>query len=1338
MLKKIISTLLVFTTISFFAQKKFTVSGDVFGRRNFIQNNGQFDKVLKSAEIVKYAYINGDEGVYFHDKGLVYHLQKHFPITEHQKEEMEHGKKINPKPSENYFINVTWENANPNMQLVVTEKQSFYHSFGNAEYKSDCFKKLTFKNVYNNIDIEYTFTDERMDGLKYNVILHPGANINDIKFKYTGDVNDVKTKNQKLIIKSPYLSVTELAPKAFQANKSVDCEFKVENGIMTFVTPKGYNNNEQLVIDPWITNLALATNNYAYDVDHDYVGNFFVYGGSGPFLISKYNTAGVLQWTFGGTVPVAGWTSLGSLPANKYAGNFMTEKASGKCYTGEGFNMTIGTRMVRIDQNGLYDNFVSTAVAAWNELWDMSYYCLNGTVFGIGGSIAAAPAGAISAGILNTTNGSIVVQNFSGITTTSSQDIVSNAIDPQGNVFFVFASFSSAGLNNRLMRANAAFNGNVWIAPTTYNTFNESDNKFYPGAGMPGNYSNGYNALAANTSYLFYYDGSNLAAYSKATGAKLGQIVVPGLTVLQQGGIVADDCNNVYIGGNGSILSYFFNGAAFVTLPSIPLGVPNVNKYVTDIKYNISTNELYVSGTGFGGVYSAVNSITCTSIGVTVTPVCVGNNNGSALTTASTNIINPSYNYSVANSTGSYVATGGSTPSNTYLATGLANGNYTMFVQVNAPCGPIKTTTFNINCVCSVTAAASSSCTTNGISTSLSLSATTGFTPAPTSFTWTGPGGFNASVSNTVFGTAVPGIYTLSASNPSCVGTGTVNVTIPSIFTINLTGTNIACYNGTSGAALVSSITGTSTAPYTYTWSTNPAQTNSLASNIAAGTYSCFVTDALGCTYSKTITLTQPPSLTLSINTNTTSVCVGNNITFTATGSGGSGAGYTYSWTPTGALTSNITSSQPVGGEYTYTATVTDGNGCNLSAIKTVTFINNPVLTTLDKSYCRGLSANLSVNGASSYTWSPNLALTNINGSSTIANPSVTTIYTIQGSNAMCTGSTTVLVTVVEYPDMQLSSPNQQVCIGDRTSITALGASFYEWQPNNAIQGSSTNNSIIASPVANTEYTVIGINSVLGTTCSVKKMMTVLVVPQVTPVVTQNKIICEGEKVTLGAGGGNVFLWKPATALNSTTNSAVVSTPSASIVYTVDVSNNGFCGNTATVGIIVNPNPKVNAGRDSIYNSDEQIFLNASGTGVMKWLVGDGIICYDCPNTQIIAKSGGCYVIESVNEFNCKAKDEVCITITNESDIYIPNAFTPNNDGLNDVFLAKAYAISDFKMEVFNRWGELLFTSSDITKGWDGTYKGKQVEVGSYVYKCKYKGLDGKIKDKIGHVTLNK
>jgi gliding motility-associated-like protein len=109
-----------------------------------------------------------------------------------------------------------------------------------------------------------------------------------------------------------------------------------------------------------------------------------------------------------------------------------------------------------------------------------------------------------------------------------------------------------------------------------------------------------------------------------------------------------------------------------------------------------------------------------------------------------------------------------------------------------------------------------------------------------------------------------------------------------------------------------------------------------------------------------------------------------------------------------------------------------------------------------------------------------------------------------------------------------------------------------------------------------------------------------------------------------------------------------------------------------------------------------------------------------------------------MNEFGCKASDEVCISITKNWVIFIPNSFTPNGDGLNDVFKIYGNSLLAIKMDIFDRWGKLLFTSDNIEQCWDGTYKNVPCDLGVYNYKITYKGVDNKVNEKAGSITLTR
>jgi gliding motility-associated-like protein len=283
-----------------------------------------------------------------------------------------------------------------------------------------------------------------------------------------------------------------------------------------------------------------------------------------------------------------------------------------------------------------------------------------------------------------------------------------------------------------------------------------------------------------------------------------------------------------------------------------------------------------------------------------------------------------------------------------------------------------------------------------------------------------------------------------------------------------------------------------------------------------------------------------------------------------------------------------------------------------------------------------------------------------------------------------------------------------------------------------------TNTTIKAAPLASTNYTVFGSTSIGAVSCYQQLSYFVSVVPEILPLVSSNTVICIGDKTTLFASGGNTYSWTPSNGLSITNTDAVSARPLVSTIYTVEVSEGTYCGKTSTVMVQVNPKPEVYAGRDTSYNANETIFIEAKGTGTLTWVRGEGIYCLDCPKTQVHPTRNGCYNVEAVNEFGCLASDDICIELTEEFTVYIPNTFSPNGDGKNELFLVYGENISDISMEIYNRWGVLLFQSDDVTQGWDGRYKDSFCPVGVYTYVVRYTGLDRKKYLKTGNVNIIK
>jgi gliding motility-associated-like protein len=356
---------------------------------------------------------------------------------------------------------------------------------------------------------------------------------------------------------------------------------------------------------------------------------------------------------------------------------------------------------------------------------------------------------------------------------------------------------------------------------------------------------------------------------------------------------------------------------------------------------------------------------------------------------------------------------------------------------------------------------------------------------------------------------------------------------------------------------------------------------------------------------------------------------------------------------------------------------------------------------------------------------------------SVIASPVVNTVYTVTGSNGNCSGTNSIPIQLVPQPTPLITANDFIVCNGSTIALNASGAQTYSWLPSNILSNSNSTTTI-ASPTSATNFTLIGVNTVGMVSCLQQTTYSVIVLQYTQPVISSNLVICEGESALLTVSGGNTYNWTPNIGLTNPNDFSIIVSPTTTSIYSVNVSNNGYCGTTATALVNVNPKPSVYAGRDTVFNLKEPMMITAVGDGKLKWVFGDDISCKDCPSTQIFPIKNSCYVVEAINSFGCRATDEVCIDVSRENVIYIPNTFTPNGDGLNDEFYVSGFGFSDITLEIFDRWGEKLFASSDVTNGWNGKFKSKDCKEDTYIYKLSYKTFGSKLTTTTGHVNLIK
>lgn len=327
-------------------------------------------------------------------------------------------------------------------------------------------------------------------------------------------------------------------------------------------------------------------------------------------------------------------------------------------------------------------------------------------------------------------------------------------------------------------------------------------------------------------------------------------------------------------------------------------------------------------------------------------------------------------------------------------------------------------------------------------------------------------------------------------------------------------------------------------------------------------------------------------------------------------------------------------------------------------------------------------------------------------------------------NNNGCLDTATHILTVSPPPVVQLSAASSKICLGTAVQLTANGGQTYQWSPSAGLNSASIS-SPLASPSATTKYKVTVLSK---EGCTSVDSITIEVVQPFKINAQKVFSICEGETAQLSVTGASSYKWIGATqGLSSLTASTVTAKPANSITYTVvGFDNEGCFTDTAFINVTVNKRPFVNAGNDAeiLPGTPYQIVTNSS-TDVVQWLWSPAqfLSCTQCPSPVSTATRTMNYVVTVKNAQGCSASDTITLkTLCSGSQVFIPNSFTPNNDGLNDVFKVAGNGASFIKsFVIYDRWGNKVFEQKNIqtnhpSAGWNGYYKAVLSLPGTYTY----------------------
>ena len=420
---------------------------------------------------------------------------------------------------------------------------------------------------------------------------------------------------------------------------------------------------------------------------------------------------------------------------------------------------------------------------------------------------------------------------------------------------------------------------------------------------------------------------------------------------------------------------------------------------------------------------------------------------------------------------------------------------------------------------------------------------------------------------------------------------------------------------------------------------------------------------------------------------------------------------------------------------------VTSNKGCIDTIYKDITIIDKPVLKVqpADTLICIGDNVQLNAIGNGVFSWSPGTNIINANTATPTVNPTSTTDYIVTLNDNGCINKDTARVRVVDHVTLN-AMPDTVICATDSVQLRALTDGLrFNWTPA-ATLDNSTLLSPTALPIVNTTYQI---TATIGH-CNATDNVAVTLVPYPGVNAGPDTTVCFDTKAQLHATiAGNSFTWTPSSSLDNSNSLDPIASPRSTTKYVLTVRDNIGCPKSSHDTVVVNVLPKINAfaGRDTAVVVGQRLEFNASGgigyfwtpsTGLSRNNIKNPIGIYDGSFDSIR------YKLLVSNEAGCIDSAYVTVRIfkTNPR-VFVPTAFTPNGDGLNDYVRPIAVGISRFDyFRIYNRWGQLVYSSTDTERGWDGRIGGKEQGTATFVWVVKATDFTGKVFFDKGTVTL--
>ncbi len=1264
-------------------------------------NVGQWEKpVLYKVELQQGEFIAESDGFtyFFHDfKQSRSHTHSDEKVHIENEEELIKAHVVRAK-----FRNANWQG-----KKVQSKPSSFYRNYflgaDSSNWKGGvyAFAEVELLDFYPGIAMKL----EGSDKLKYSFIVSPGKSTAQIQYEYSGAEHVYLDERGNLHVKHRFGEIIEQTPVAWTEGRNgkerVEVQFILDGNRVSFQFPQGYDQQQVLVIDPYLvfsTFTGSTADNWGFTAAPDPSGNLFA----------------------GGIVFAAGYPTT--------TGAFDVSYDNG---TESGFNIDVGISKFNTTGTTL---LYSTYLGGNKNETPNSIVCTpSGELYVFG--ITASANFPIGAGAYdNSFNGGPTVTGNS--LTFSGTDIYIAKFNAAGTALTASTFIGGTGTDGfNLTNLNYNYGdqfrgeiildaaGNVYVASTTQST------NFPVVLGSQGALNGSQDAvifkMSSNLSSLLwstYFGGSGNETGNSVQIASNGNVLVAGGTTsntipvlvgndLTYNGGLADGYVLRINGATGATLSGSYMGfgeydqAYFVQLdisdevyvfgqsqsawPITPgkFGVPNsgqfIQKYTADLQ-NILWTTMIGAGTGNVEISPTAFLVSdCYDIYLSGWGGSVNQASQATFSTSSGFPVTPDAFQAGTNGSNFYIGVLSQNATTLKYATYMG-GTASSFNHVDGGTSRFDKSGRIYHAVCGA-------CGGNP----------SGFTSTPG--VWS-PINRSTNCNLAAFKFELSTIEAV-VSEPQSI----VCLPDPVVFNNNSSNGNTFLWNFGDG--------NTSTAE-------NPSH---LYSGPGIYTVTLVVSDNTGCFSADSVQFTvtigdfqggvvQPSG----------TVCPGEPFQLEAFG------GSTYLWSPANVL-NDPTSATPIATVYqttNFTVIVSDSCGTDTLELTLPVYGGNSSISN-DTIICLGNSVPLFASGGVSYNWTPATGLDDPNSATPVATPdnSVTYIAEILTSDGCILRDSVEIVVYFTLP-IPVMEDSMNLCFGSSAQLTVSGGNTYLWSPNSFIN-TTVGPTVMVNPPLSMYYYCDFTNACGTVTDSIY-----IHVRSASVTAGNDTIICPGESTLLWANGGISYNWFPAYSLNTHLASQVIATPDGSTMYRVIGTDQYGCVDTAFVTVLLYPRATIQTNPDvyAIYGDQVQLSAQTTTPGTIVWSPGEFLSCVVCPNPIAVPNKDFTYVASYTDQNGCSASD--IVKIFYKPILYIPNTFTPDEDNINNFFRIYASNIKSYELLIFNRWGELIHTMDDFDDFWDGTFLGKPVPDGTYIWRIKYFDFNDEEYHQVGHVNV--